>query len=141
MWLSQQRRDLTRRENTVETGPVTLSGDPAGVYLSGERRSVSVYSPGGYQWAPAPGQEVLVLKAGADGESPCTVGARQKDTPQPGEVRLSSADQRVQIHLTQNGRLELRGSLIINGLQLTELIRQIVQSILGEPDDEGGMTR
>ena len=37
------------------TGVVTVSGDPAGVWLEGERRGVAVYAPGGYQWVPGRG--------------------------------------------------------------------------------------
>lgn len=138
MWLSQQRRDLTRRENTAETGKVTLGGDPAGVYLSGERRSVRVYSPGGYQWSPTPGQDILVLKTGADGESPCAVGIRQEAEISPGEVRISNADGSVQVFLKQDGTLALRGVVTVNGTDLEELIKNIAQDVLSERESTGG---
>ena len=138
MWLSQQRRDLTRRENTAETGRVTLGGDPAGIYLSGERRSVHVYSPGGYQWAPAPGQDILVLKTGADGESPCAVGIRQETGINPGEVCISNADSSVQVFLKQDGTLALRGAVTVNGTDLETLIKNIAQDVLSEHESTGG---
>lgn len=132
MWLSQQRRDLTRREMPVETGSVTLGGDPAGVYLSGERRGVAVYSPGGYQWKPAPEQEVLVLKAGADAETPCVVGVRQEAQLAPGEVCLFNRDGSAKMQLTEDGRLDLTGRVTVNGTELETLILQIVQTALAD---------
>jgi len=141
MWLSQQRRDLSRREMPAETGSVTLGGDPAGIYLSGERRGVAVYSPGGYQWKPVPGQEVLVLKAGADAETPCVVGVRQNTHLAPGEVCLSNGDDSAQMYLTKDGRLKLGGSVMVNGVDLDIWIRQIVETVLDErkDDEEGGL--
>ena len=135
MWLSQQRREMTRRENPAETGKVTLEGDPAGVYLSGERRNVCVYSPGGYQWAPAQGQDILVLKVGADGESPCAVGVRQQSELAPGEVCVSNADGQASMHLTQDGTLALQGQVTVNGVELEMLVKQIVQSVLAEMEN------
>ena len=132
MWLSQQRREMTRQENVAETGKVTLGGNPAGVYLSGERRDVRVYSPGGYRWTPAPGQDILVLKAGADGESPCAVGLHQNAAPAPGEVCISNAADRAGIHLTQNDTLALYGRITVNGVDLEALIRQIAQTVAAE---------
>ena len=139
MWLSQQRREMTRRENPAETGKVTLEGDPAGVYLSGERRNVCVYSPGGYQWTPAPGQDILVLKAGADGESPCAVGVRQTSELAPGEVCISNAAGQAKVHLTQDDTLALQGQVIVNGIGLESLIRQIAQAVFAENNTSGGV--
>ena len=56
------------------TGPVTVPGTMAGAYVEGERREMSVFAPGGYHWVPGLGDEVLVLKAGEQGERPCVVG-------------------------------------------------------------------
>ena len=139
MWLSQQRREMTRRENTAETGKVTLGGDPAGVYLSGERRGVCVYSPGGYQWMPMPGQDILVLKTGADGELPCAIGVRQKAALAPGEVCLSNAEGEAKVHLKQNGTLALQGQVTINGVELETLVRQIAQAVFAENNASGGV--
>ena len=90
MWTSERNRRLASEEPAAELGAVTLGGDPAGVSLGGERRWITVYSPGGYSWRPTSGEKVLVLKAGAEGESPCVLGTVQKDLElRPGEVRIS----------------------------------------------------
>lgn len=49
MWTSNRKQDGRTQEAPGDVGVVTLGGDPAGVYLSGERRWVAVYAPGGYQ--------------------------------------------------------------------------------------------
>ena len=136
MWLSQQKRSGARREIIAETGTVTLGGDPAGVYLSGERRGLPVYGPGGYQWRPAPGQQVLVLKAGADGESPGVAGVRQEDSPAPGEVRISNADGSAAIWLSQGGALALTGLVTVNGEGLEGMIRRIMTTMLPKDEEE-----
>ena len=125
MWLSQQRRENARREITAETGTVTLGGDSAGVYLSGERRGLPVFAPGGYQWRPAPGQQVLVLKTGSDGELPGIAGVRQDEAPEPGEVRISSGDGSAGVRLAQGGGLALTGKVSVNGEDLEALVRRI----------------
>lgn len=136
MWLSQRRSEARRQETTAETGPVTLGGDPAGVYLSGERRGLPVFSPGGYQWRPAAGQEVLVLKAGADGESPCVVGVRQAGTPQPGEVYLFSQDQASAVRLSPGGSLCLTGQVSVNGEGLEALVGRLIAQALAPGGEE-----
>ena len=50
MWLSQKRPE--RWESPAQVGVVTLEGDPAAVYQSGERRDLPVFAPGGYCWCP-----------------------------------------------------------------------------------------
>ena len=81
MWISEQGRRRPQADGTALVGQVTLPGDPAAVYLDGERRELPVYGPGGYIWRPAKDQQVLVLKTGAAGEAPaapvfCVWGAR-----------------------------------------------------------------
>ena len=115
MWLSRQRQ-VPRRGVAALTGPVTVPGDPAGAWLEGERRGVAVYAPGGYHWVPAAGQEVLVLKAGGEGEKPCALGAAQDSGAwgqPPGHVGLTvgnAADR-----LTLEGSVEVTGLLKVNG--------------------------
>ena len=55
-----------------------VSGREAGVYLNGERRWLPVLGPGGVYWLPQAGEAVLVLKTGADGESPCVLARQQQ---------------------------------------------------------------
>ena len=131
MWTSERNRNLPVREAAAELGTVTLGGDPAGVSLGGERRWLVVYSPGGYSWRPTAGDKVLVLKAGAEGESPCVLGTVQEpegDAPlRPGEVRLKGGGSA--IHLGQD-RLELSGQLYLNGQSLRDAVAAIVASLL-----------
>ena len=62
MWISEQGRRRAEPDGTALVGRVTLPGDPAGVYLAGERRELPVFGPGGYVWRPEEGEQVLVLK-------------------------------------------------------------------------------
>jgi len=128
MWTSERNRNLPAREAAAELGSVTLGGDPAGVSLGGERRWLTVYGPGGYTWRPTAGDRVLVLKAGAEGESPCILGTTQGTAGlKPGEVRLDGGSS--SIHLGQD-RLELSGTLYINGLPLKDYIRKIMGPVV-----------
>ena len=107
---------MPRRGVAALTGPVTVPGDPAGAWLEGERRGVAVYAPGGYHWVPAAGQEVLVLKAGGEGEKPCALGAAQDSGElglRPGEVALTVG--KAAVRLTLEGSVEVTGLLKVNG--------------------------
>ena len=124
MWTSERNRNLPAREAAAELGTVTLGGDPAGVSLGGERRWLTVYGPGGYSWRPTAGDKVLVLKAGAEGESPCILGTTQgEEELRPGEVRLAGCGSA--IHLGEDG-VSLTGQVYIHGQTLEELIAAIV---------------
>jgi hypothetical protein len=124
MWTSERNRNLPAREAAAELGTVTLGGDPAGVSLGGERRWLTVYGPGGYSWRPTAGDKVLVLKAGAEGESPCILGTTQgEEELKPGEVRLAGCGS--SIHLGEDG-VSLTGQVYINGQTLEELIAAII---------------
>ena len=127
MWTSERNRNLPLREAAAEIGTVTLGGDPAGVSLGGERRWLTVYGPGGYSWRPTAGDKVLVLKAGAEGESPCILGTVQEGGELgPGEVRLAGGSCAVKL----GQRLELDGELYLNGRALYEVVRDIVIDVL-----------
>ena len=146
MWTSERNRNLPVREALAEVGTVTLGGDPAGVSLGGERRWLNVYSPGGYSWRPTSGDKVMVLKAGAEGESPCILGTTQNaDDLKPGEVRLRGVDCDLflgqgKVEMTggkgglclgQNG-LEVSGGLSVDGQPLEAIIRSIVIEVINE---------
>ena len=95
MWTANRKREGRTEECAADQGVVTLGGDPAAVYLGGERRWVSLYTPGGYQWRPKAGDKVLVVKAGDHRELPCLVGKRpdalsEEDELPPGSVRIHS---------------------------------------------------
>lgn len=128
MWTSNRKQDGRTQEAPGDVGVVTLGGDPAGVYLSGERRWVAVYAPGGYQWRPSVGEHVLVLKAGDHQESPCLVGVRQPDEGlEPGSVRLTGGTG--QIYLCEDG-VRLDGQVWIGEQTLEDLIADIVWAVV-----------
>ena len=123
--MSEAGRNLSAREAQAELGLVTLGGDPAGVLLGGERRWLNVYSPGGYRWSPVAGEQVLVMKAGAEQESPCVLGTLQGDAPlEPGEVQLTGGEASVRLG---SGGLELDGVIRVNG----QLLRDYIESVVG----------
>ena len=114
MFLGRRERQ-ERPAGTALTGPVTLPGDPAGAYLEGERRGVTVYAPGGYHWVPAAGDEVLVLKTGERGEKPCAVGvAGGGQGLLPGEVLITAGVASIKLGL--NGQVSITGNLTVNGM-------------------------
>lgn len=130
MWTAERNRNLRMGEPAAELGTVTLGGDPAGVSLGGERRWIGVYGPGGYSWRPTAGDKVLVLKAGAEGESPCVLGTVQEgEDLKPGEVRLSGGGS--SLHLGQS-RLSLSGQVYVNGKSLESIIREIAEQAAAE---------
>lgn len=110
-----KREGEARRGATALTGPVTLPGDPAGAWIGGERRTLAVYAPGGYHWAPGSGDEVLVLKTGERGEMPCALGVPARDgTLQPGEVLITAGA--AAIRLKPDGGVDVTGILTVNGI-------------------------
>lgn len=130
MWTSERNRNLRTGEPAAELGCVTLGGNPAGVSLGGERRWVGVYGPGGYSWRPTAGDKVLVLKAGAEGETLCLLGVPQEETElSPGEVRLAGGGTSL---LLGQSRLELSGQVYINGKPLESMIRELAQEVVRE---------
>ena len=132
MWNWELGRRLPVQEAPAELGSVTLSGDPAGVLLGGERRWVPVYGPGGYCWRPEEGQNVLVLKAGGEGESPCVLGTMQDAAElEPGEVQITGGTGSIRLG---RGGLELTGAVVVNGQELEQYIRSIVSGMIGEKE-------
>ncbi len=126
MWLSKGRNEPVAREAVAESGPVTVQGPQAAVYLAGERRQVALCSPGGLTWRPRVGQEVLVLKAGQDLESPYILGVdgmEQGDNLAPGEVMLSGEGASVRC----GSSVELTGQVKVNGEDLEALISRLAK--------------
>lgn len=115
MWIARQGRRQTGAQPQAQVGRVTLPGDPAGVYLSGERRELPVFAPGGYVWRPAAGREVLVLKTGPDGAAACVAGERcgAEEGLEEGEVLLHAG--KASIRLSPDGTIWLEGQLRLNG--------------------------
>lgn len=113
MFLSK-RESGARSGGSAALGQVTVQGNAAGVWLESERRGVTVYAPAGYHWAPALGEELLVLKAGERGEKLCAVGVPVEDTElEAGEVRIKAGN--AAVTLSPDGRVEVTGRLTVNG--------------------------
>ena len=117
LWISERSQKQTVLDGTAQLGYVTLPGDPVGVYLDGERRNLPLYGPGGYTWRPSMGDQVLVIKTGADGETPCVVNKRCRQVDlQEGEILISTGN--AAIRLSPNGVIDLTGTLKINGQEV-----------------------
>lgn len=117
MWLSKKLTQ-NERQNTAsaQSGTVTIEGAEPAVYTSGEQRGAKIVSPRGFFWRPTGGEKVLVIKGGVFGEEPYIVGAVQEgDSPAAGEIRIAPARGGAEIILRSSGRVEINGSLFING--------------------------
>ena len=139
MWTSNRMVEGRTQEAAADQGVVTLGGDPAAVYLGGERRWVSLYSPGGYQWRPKAGDKVLVVKAGDQRELPCLVGKRpdplsDEEELEPGAVRIHSGTGAVLLNqegLSLTGdTVALEGEITVNGQELEAYIQAIVYEVV-----------
>lgn len=119
MWLS---RKLSQHEMqdvaSAQDGTVTVEGGELTVFSSGEKREVKTAAPGGYEWQPKKGEDVLVVRGGTFGEEAYAVGAvgQSADDLAPGEVRIRSAVAGTEIVLRNNGRIDINGLLFINGM-------------------------
>lgn len=100
MWLS---RKLSQHEMqdvaSAQDGTVTVEGGELAVFSSGEKREVKTAAPGGYEWQPKKGEDVLVVRGGTFGEEAYAVGAAGTE-----------------IVLRNNGRIDINGLLFINGM-------------------------
>lgn len=112
MWMGKQLARSAPAEN-AEAGTVSIGGAHLSAVCDGERRALTLYAPGGYCWAPAAGQAVLVLKSGA------VLGAEAAppDTLAPGEVLLY-APGGASICLHTDGSVDITGEVRVNGQPL-----------------------
>ena len=102
--------------------------------VGGERRWLPVYSPGGYCWRPSEGDRVLVVKTGGEQEVPCILGKVQNESRlRPEEVCLTGSDSSL---VLTNGRVELKGSVTINGTSLENYIKSVASQLLSS--ENGG---
>ena len=139
MWTSNRKTEGRTVEAAADLGLVTLGGDPAGVYLGGERRWVAVCAPGGYQWRPQTGDKVLVVKAGDQREIPCLAGVRQpeiqekEDPLEAGAVRITGGSGQMDLNtkgVVLNGKeTALKGRVTVNGERL-EGAEALLQRVL-----------
>ena len=130
MWTSRRSAQEKQHMASADCGRVTLEGDPAGVYLGGERRWMPVYSPGGYFWKPAKDEQVAVLHMGAEQEAPGVVGRVQDETGEElevGDVLISGNGTRL---LLNRWGLDVTGEMTINGKKLEDLIQELIEEIM-----------
>ena len=119
MWLS---RKLSQHEMqdvaSAQDGTVTIEGGELAVFSSGEKREVKTAAPGGYEWQPKKGEDVLVVRGGTFGEEAYAVGVVEAAASglAPGEVRIRSGTGTAEIVLHNNGRVDINGLLFINGM-------------------------
>ena len=119
MWLS---RKLSQHEMqdvaSAQDGTVTIEGGELAVFSSGEKREVKTAAPGGYEWRPRKGENVLVVRGGTFGEEAYTVGVVEAAASglAPGEVRIRSGTGTAEIVLHNNGRVDINGLLFFNGM-------------------------
>ena len=117
MWLS---RKLSQHEMqdvaSAQDGTVTIEGEETAVFSSGEKREVKTAAPGGYEWQPKKGEDVLVVRGGVLGEDAYAVGTVGQGAGDlaPGEIRIHTAG--AEIVLRNNGRIDINGALYINGM-------------------------
>lgn len=136
MWISQQGRGAGRQEHDARVGVVTVQGEQTGVYADGHQRLLPVAAPGGYRWKPKNGQQVLVIKTGADAEAACIVAQQEAEDHDlsPGEVELYG--QGCSIKLDEDGKLWLNGTVMVNGISLETIIKSAVQALIQQEATE-----
>lgn len=134
MWISQQGRCAGTREHDARMAVVTAQGEQAGVYVDGHQRWLSVAAPGGYRWKPQNGQQVIVIKSGADAEMTHILAQQETDENdlEPGEVELYGRG--CSVKLDTEGRVRLQGTLLVNGATLEALIEAAVQRELARQE-------
>ena len=103
---------------SAQDGTVTVEGGELAVFSSGEKREVKTAAPGGYEWQPKKGEDVLVVRGGTFGEEAYAVGVVEAAASglAPGEVRIRSGTGTAEIVLHNNGRVDINGLLFINGM-------------------------
>ena len=113
MWLSRQQK-REKEEQAAESGLVTISGETVAVELDSERRGLTVYGPGGYEWRPAAGERVLVIQTR---EGLCVVGKPCGARLEAGEVGLT-APGGAAVTLKRDGRVLLSGGVEVDGKKI-----------------------
>ena len=117
MWLSKKLAAHELQDvASAQDGTVTIEGGELAVFSSGEKREVKTVGPGGYEWQPRKGEDVLIVRGGIFGEESYAVGVPEQanEALAPGEVRIRSAAG-AEIVLRNSGRIDINGLLFING--------------------------
>lgn len=118
MWLSKKLAAHELQDvASAQDGTVTIEGGELAVFSSGEKREVKTVGPGGYEWQPRKGEDVLIVRGGTFGEESYAVGVPEQadEALAPGEVRIRSAAG-AEIVLRNSGRIDINGLLFINGV-------------------------
>ena len=118
MWLSEKLAAHELQDvASAQDGTVTIEGGELAVFSSGEKREVKTVGPGGYEWQPRKGEDVLIVRGGIFGEESYAVGVPEQtgEALEPGEVRIRSAAAGTEIVLRNSGRIDIYGMLFING--------------------------
>ena len=118
MWLSKKLAAHELQDvASAQDGTVTIEGGELAVFSSGEKREVKTVGPGGYEWQPCKGEDVLIVRGGIFGEESYAVGVPEQagEALAPGEVRIRSAAG-AEIVLHNSGRIDINGLLFINGV-------------------------
>lgn len=123
MWLSKKLAAHELQDvASAQDGTVTIEGGELAVFSSGEKREVKTVGPGGYEWQPCKGEDVLIVRGGTFGEESYAVGVPEQagEALAPGEVRICSAAG-AEIVLHNSGRIDINGLLFINGVPFLAL--------------------
>ena len=123
MWLSKKLAAHELQDvASAQDGTVTIEGGELAVFSSGEKREVKTVGPGGYEWQPCKGEDVLIVRGGTFGEESYAVGVPEQagEALSPGEVRIRSAAG-AEIVLRNSGRIDINGLLFINGVPFLAL--------------------
>lgn len=123
MWLSKKLAAHELQDvASAQDGTVTIEGGELAVFSSGEKREVKTVGPGGYEWRPCKGEDVLIVRGGTFGEESYAVGVPEQagEALAPGEVRIRSAAG-AEIVLHNSGRIDINGLLFINGVPFLAL--------------------
>ena len=124
MWNWERERRRPVQEPAAQLGLVTLGGAETAVNLGSERRWLNVCAPGGMQWMPRQGEQVLVLK---NGEDAWVLGVLEEEKDlRPGQIRLKGTN----CSFLLGDRVELCGEVSLNGQTLEHYIRGIVSEML-----------
>ena len=123
MWTWEQERRRPAQEPAAQLGLVTLGGEETAANLGGERRWLNICAPGGMQWSPRQGEQVLVLK---EGENAWVLGVMGEQSVRPGQLLLSGTDCSVRL----GARMEISGEVELNGQPLEDYIRAVVAKMM-----------
>ena len=123
MWLSKKLAAHELQDvASAQDGTVTIEGEETAVFSSGEKREVKTVGPGGYEWQPCKGEDVLIVRGGTFGEESYAVGVPEQagEGVAPGGGGLRSAAG-AEIVLHNSGRIDINGLLFINGVPFLAL--------------------